>query len=97
MFEASNVCPAIIELHHYIMSDAGDIPDIIFQRYKNKLALYCSILDKQLEGREYLAGEYSIADVALFPWSATLEDMAEVSLDDYPNLKKWATTISNRN
>ena len=96
MFEVANVCPTMIELHHYVMNDSGAIPDAIFQRYKNRLAQYCSILDKQLEDREYLAGQYSIADVALYPWMVTLEDMAEIDLGDYFNLNNWAKAISNR-
>ena len=96
MFEVANVCPTMIELHHYVMNDSGELPDTIFQRYKNRLAQYCSILDKQLEDREYLAGQYSIADVALYPWMVTLEDMAEISLDDYPNLNNWTQAISKR-
>lgn len=96
MFEAANVCPTMIELHHYVMNDTGTIPDAIFQRYKNRLAQYCSILDKQLEDREYLAGQYSIADIALYPWMVTLEDMAEINLDDYANMNGWTQAISKR-
>ena len=36
------------------------------------------------------------ADIALYPWSVILEDMAEINLDDYPNMKNWATAIGNR-
>jgi len=96
MFEVANVCPAMIELHHYVMHDDGATPDAIFQRYKDRLAQYCSILDQQLEDREYLAGEYSIADIALYPWMVTLEDMAEINLADYANLNRWAQAISKR-
>ena len=96
MFEVANVCPTMIELHHYVMNNSGELPDAIFQRYKNRLAQYCSILDEQLEGREYLTGQYSIADVALYPWTVTLEDMAEINLGDYPNLNNWAKAISKR-
>lgn len=94
-FEAANVCPTMIELHHYMMNDAG-LPDAIMQRYRNRLVRHCAILDRQLEGREYLAGEYSIADVALYPWTVILEDMAEISLGDYANLNNWARTIGAR-
>ncbi|WP_223247845.1 glutathione S-transferase C-terminal domain-containing protein [Sulfuriferula multivorans] len=70
--------------------------EAILQRYKDKLVRYCSILNQQLDGREYLCGEYSIADIALYPWSVILEDMAEINLCDYPNLRNWVTAISNR-
>lgn len=96
MFEAANVCPTMIELHHYIMNDSGEFPDSLFQRYKSKIAQYCSILNAQLEDRLYLSGKYSIADIALFPWTVTLEDIADISLTDYPNLDNWAATISRR-
>jgi len=86
----------MIELHHYVMHDSGELPDAIFQRYKNRLAQYCSILNKQLEDREYLAGQYSIADIALYPWTVALEDMADISLVDFPNLNNWAKAISKR-
>ena len=96
MIEVANMCPTMVELYHYMLIDSGEIPDAILQRYKDKLVRYCSILNHQLDGREYLCGEYSIADIALYPWSVILEDMAELNLDDYPNLKNWATTISAR-
>jgi GST-like protein len=96
MFEVANVCPTIIELHHYVMNDTGEFPDTIFQRYQLRLARYCSILDQQLADREYLAGEYSIADIALYPWMATLQDMADISPGDYANLDKWTKTIGHR-
>ena len=96
MFEVANMCPAMVELYHYMLIDSEEIPEAVLQRYKDKLARYCSILNQQLNGREYLCDEYSIADIALYPWTAILEDMAEINLGDYPNLKNWATTISNR-
>ncbi len=96
MFEVANVGPVMGELYHYLLMDYGEIPDAILQRYKDRLVRYCRILDQQLSAGEYLCGEYSIADIALYPWTIILEDMAEINLDDYPNLKNWATTISRR-
>ena len=96
MFEAANVCPSMIELHHYVMSDSGDLPGAVFERYRGRLARYCSILDRELRDREYLAGQYSIADIALYPWMAAMEDMAEIDLDEYPALSRWAEAIGRR-
>jgi len=96
MFEAANLCPAMIELHHYILSDMGDLPDSVLDRYKNKVARYCEILDRQLQSRDYLAGEYSIADMAIYPWMVAMEDMAEVTLADYPNLSAWIERLNAR-
>lgn len=96
MFEVANMCPTMVELYHYALIDAEEISDAILQRYKDKLVRYCTIIDRQLDGREFLCGDYSIADIALYPWSVILEDMIEINLADYPNLNNWSTVISNR-
>jgi GST-like protein len=94
MFEAANVCPTMIELHHYLLNDYGQFSESVCERYKKQLEKYCAILNKQLEDRDYLAGEYSIADIILYPWTVTLEDMADIDIADYPHLNKWAMKIT---
>lgn len=96
MFEAANVCPTMLELHHYVMSDTGELPGAVFARYRGRLARYCSILERELRDREHLAGEYSIADIALYPWMAAMGDMAEIDLGDFPALGRWAGAIGSR-
>jgi GST-like protein len=96
MFEVSNMGPTMGEILHYMVQASDDIADVHMQRYKDKVAQFCSILDGQLNEREYLCGEYSIADIALYPWHVVLEDMADVNLSDYPNLNNWANRISKR-
>ncbi len=96
IFEASNVGPVMGELFHYLVKTADDISEVHLQRYRDKLASYCAILDQQLANKAYLCGDYSIADIALYPWSAVMEDMAEISLSDYPNLSGWAARIDAR-
>lgn len=95
LFEAANVCPAIVELHHYILTDSGDTPEFIFQRYKDKIIAYCDILENQLAGRSTICDELSIADIALFPWTVTFEDMADIKLEDYPNISHWISCLEN--
>jgi GST-like protein len=96
MFEAANVGPVMGEVYHYLLTDTGELPAEVLQRYKNKLAQFGAILDQQLTGRDFLCGEYSVADIALYPWSLIWEDMADVSLSTYPQLQRWMTTISMR-
>ena len=96
MFEVSNVSPIMLELYHYLLNDAGDLPAFVFDRYKNMLRQFCRILEIQLNQRDYLAGEFSIADIALYPWMVTLEDMAEINVEDYPNLNRWTASIQRR-
>ena len=96
MFEAANVGAAMGELYYYLLQATDELADVHLQRYKDKITKFCSIMDRQFENVEYLGGEYSIADIALYPWYDVLEDMADVTLKDYPHLKKWANTISQR-
>lgn len=96
MFEAANMGPIMVELFHYMLKASDDIADVHLRRYKNKLAQCCAILDRQLYGRAYLCGEYSIADIALFPWCGVLEDIADVKLNDYPSMNNWADRIARR-
>ena len=50
--------------------------------------------NKRLKDNEHLAGEYSIADIILYPWTVTLEDIAEIDIADYPHLNRWAININ---
>jgi len=96
MFEAANLGPVMMELHHYLMNDMGDLPSSLFQRYKNKVAQYCQILNNQLQDRDYLVDSYSIADMAIYPWTVALEDLADVSVQDYPRLNAWVERLNQR-
>ena len=96
MFEVSNMGPTMGEIFHYMVQTSDEIADVHMKRYRDKVAQFCEILDRQLEEREYLGGEYSIADIALYPWHVVLEDMADVNLSDYPNLHKWVERIGKR-
>ncbi len=96
MFEVANMGPVMGELFHYLLIDPDTLPETHLARYKGKIARYCAILDRQLDGRAYLCGEYSIADVALYPWTVILEDMADLNVSDYPRLEQWAARIGSR-
>lgn len=96
MFEVANMGPTMGELFYYMLHAADEIADVHLQRYKDKVAQFCTILDLQLEEGEYLCGKYSIADIAFYPWYDVLEEMADVNLNNYPRLGNWAAMISKR-
>ena len=96
IFEASNMGPTMGELYHYMLRASEDLAEVHLQRYKDKVAQYCEILERQLAGREFLCGEYTIADMALYPWTGVLEDMADINLVAYPSLMSWADRIGKR-
>lgn len=96
IFEAANIGPVVAEIYYYLMTMEDELADVHMQRYKDKLTRFCEILDQRLEGRDYLCGNISIADIALFPWTAVFEDLAEVNITDYPYLSAWMERINQR-
>ena len=66
------------------------------ERYENETRRLYGVLDRRLAGRDFVAGEdYSIADMAIYPWILTLE-RNQKRLDDFPNLKRWFGAIAAR-
>lgn len=96
IFEAANVGPVVSEIYYYLMLMENELADVHMKRYQDRLARYCEIIDQRLAGRNYLCGDFSIADIALYPWTAVFEDLADVTLTDYPNLSGWEKRISQR-
>ncbi len=64
-------------------------------RYVNETARLFKVMDKQLADRKYIAGEYSIADMASYPWVAIYKRLKQ-NLNDFPNLRRWHEQIKNR-
>lgn len=96
LFEAANVGPVMGELYHYMVYASDEMSDAVLQRYRDKLIRYFAVLERQLGDREYLAGTYSIADMILWPWLTVVEDVGEIDLDTYPNLKQWFEAVGAR-
>jgi len=65
------------------------------KRYTTEVARLYAVMDRRLADRPFLAGEYSIADMASYPWVATYE-MQNQKLEDTPNLKRWHDAIAAR-
>ena len=66
------------------------------ERYTNEAARLYGVLDKRLEGRDYVAaGQYTIADMAIFPW-CRLACRQRVNIEDFPHVKRWFDAIAAR-
>ena len=65
------------------------------ERYQKETRRLYEVLDGRLAQHEYLAGDYSIADIASWPW-VTIHAWSGVEIDDLPNLKRWSETIWER-
>jgi GST-like protein len=65
------------------------------ERYTKETNRLYGVLDRQLAGRDYIAGAYSIADMACYPWIVSHERHGQ-NLDDFPSLKRWFVAIRER-
>jgi len=94
MFQMGGLGPMLGQAHHFRSYAPEPIPYAI-DRYTNEAARLYGVLDRRLGEVDYLAGEYSIADIASFPWIRPYKRQGQV-LDDYPNVKRWFEAIDAR-
>ncbi|MBL8534825.1 MAG: glutathione S-transferase N-terminal domain-containing protein [Betaproteobacteria bacterium] len=94
MWQMGGLGPMAGQNHHFVQYAPERIP-YAMERYVNETARLYRVLDKRLAGREFVAGEYSIADMACYPW-IVLHKRQQQNLDDFPNLKRWFETIRAR-
>ena len=94
MFQMGSVGPMFGQYNHFNRFAPEKIPYAIARYQKETLRLY-GVLDQQLKGKDYICEDYSIADIATFPWVAAYEFMG-LTLDQHPNLKQWVEKMSQR-
>jgi GST-like protein len=94
MFQMSALGPMLGQAHHFRRFAPERIPYAI-ERFEKEAARLYAVLDGQLAKSEYLAGDYSIADIASYPWIARHEWQG-IALDDFPNVRRWFTSIASR-
>ena len=80
--------------HHFSQYAPEKLPYAI-ERYVKETARLYAVMDKRLADREFLAGEYSIADMASYPWVVPHERQQQ-DLNDFPNVKRWFESIQAR-
>ena len=94
MFQMGGPGPMFGQVHHFLRSAPEPVPYAI-ERYTKETRRLYGVLNGHLEANEYLAGDYSIADIATFPWIARFE-WHQVELGDFPNVKRWFDLIGTR-
>ena len=94
MFQMGGVGPMFGQVHHFLRAAREQVPYAINRFVKEKDRLY-GVLDKRLGETEYLAGEYSIADISTFPWVARHE-WHQTELRNFPNVKRWFDIVGAR-
>ena len=94
MFQMGSVGPMLGQAHHFRAYAREKIPYAI-DRYTKEAGRIYHVLDKRLSSHEYLIDDYSIADMAVFPWIRLHERQGQV-LQEFPQLKRWFDAISAR-
>jgi GST-like protein len=95
MFQMGGVGPMLGQAHHFRMYAPEKLPYAI-DRYTNEARRLYGVIDKRLSQSEWLGGaEYSIADIATFPWLRSWQNQGIV-IEEYPHLKRWFDTIAQR-
>lgn len=95
MFQMANVGPMLGQAGHFRNAAPEKIPYAI-ERYTNESRRLFNVLDKRLAEVPYVAGEYSIADIATYPWIVAALKAQPEQLDTRPNLKRWIDALGAR-
>ena len=94
MWQMGGVGPMLGQVHHFVKYNAGKAP-YAEERYLKEAHRLYGVLDRRLTDHEFVAGDYSIADIAIWPWISRFE-WQTIDLDRYPNVKRWYTAIATR-
>ena len=94
ILQVAYVGPMLGQAHQYLFYHRGK-SKFAEEKTKGYVEHVYSILEKQLMDKEYIVNNYSIADIAIWPWVDRCE-RHEVKLEDYPNIKRWYDKISIR-
>jgi GST-like protein len=94
MFQMGTVGPMLGQAHHFRNYSPERI-EYAIQRYTNEARRIYGVMDRRLGEVRYFAGEYSIADIAIFPWTRSHANQG-IDLADYPNFKRWFDEVDAR-
>ena len=93
-WQVGNLGPMAGQLSHFVNYAPGDHP-YSHKRYADEYNRCLGVLERRLEGRGFILGDYSIADMASWPWVLIARPLGQ-PLDDFPNLARWRETIKQR-
>jgi len=93
-WQAGGLGPMAGQLSHFVNYVKENVP-YAHKRYANEYDRLLAVMDVRLRDREFLAGDYSIADIASFPWVVPYRRLGN-DLDVFPNLRRWFDTLKKR-
>jgi GSH-dependent disulfide-bond oxidoreductase len=96
-WQVGGLGPMAGQLSHFVNYAPGGPAEHVYShtRYKNEYDRLFAVMERDLAEKEYLAGDYSIADMAAWPWLVPYKRF-EQSMDDYPNVRRWFDSVKAR-
>ncbi|MCH8055103.1 MAG: glutathione S-transferase N-terminal domain-containing protein [Deltaproteobacteria bacterium] len=94
MFQMGGVGPMFGQAHHF-MGSAPEKDAYAIERFSKEVRRLYGVMERRLTEQEFLAGKYSIADIATFPWVARYE-RHRIRLEDFSSVKRWFDSIASR-
>jgi len=93
-WQMGNLGPMSGQNNHFSNYAVEKIP-YAMDRYRNEVNRLYGVLNRRLADRDYVAGDYSIADMAIYPWIVPYERQGQ-KIEDFPHLKRWFAAIEKR-
>ena len=94
MWQMGGVGPMFGQVHHFVKYNKGK-SEYAEARYLEEAKRLYGVLDERLDQVQYLAGDYSIADIAVWPWVSRFE-WQTIDLGDYPHVRRWYVDVAAR-
>jgi GST-like protein len=94
MWQMGGIGPFLGQAHHFLHYNKGKAP-YAEERFRSEARRLYGVLDRRLSGRGFVAEEYSIADIAIWPWISRFA-WQEIDLADFPDVKRWYLDIAAR-
>ncbi len=94
MWQMGGAGPMLGQAHHFVHFNP-DASEYARERYAKEAKRLYGVLDKQLADREFVAGDYSVADVAIWPWISRFE-WQKIDMNAFENVKRWYVQIAER-
>ena len=95
MFQMGGIGPMFGQVHHFLRTEEAKKDAYGIKRYTTEMRRLYGVLDARLANHEHLVDDYSIADIATFPWVARYEWQG-IDFADFPNVGRWFATINAR-
>ncbi len=94
MWQMGGQGPMLGQVHHFVRFNPGKA-EYAEQRYLGEAKRLYGVLNKRLDGRDYVANHYSIADIAIWPWVSRFE-WQTIDLNEFPHVRDWYIRIAER-